>query len=137
MASWIEFHDSWLESAQIGPDGALLLLRAYVHQWEQVDGIWKGTGWSQPTSVTIGPPAIGKETTEEVDVSGGCLTVDCRVHNDWLPLPFSADGQVGLRFDLAEGGSIEFTGRNVRVEAVGKATYVEDLPDDMKPEEVD
>jgi hypothetical protein len=137
MPSWMEFHDSWLESAELGADGAFLLLKAYVHRWEQVDGIWKGTGWSQPISVTIGPPAIGDETTEELGLYGGCLTIDSRVHNNWLPLPFSAEGQVALRFDLTEGGIIEFMGRNVRVEAVGEATYVENLPDDMKPDEID
>jgi hypothetical protein len=133
MPRWIEFHDSHLQYSRLDAGGAQLHLEAYVHQWEEVNGLWTGTGWYIPVRFSIGNPASGNPINEELDLDGGCLTIDNSVNDNWLPLPFSAQGQVTLWFEPRYGGRVEFAGRDVTVEIVGEARFVEKLPDHMRP----
>jgi hypothetical protein len=50
----IEFHDSVIVAIAQEGTSLRLSLDAYVHQWELVAGIWKGTGWSQPVQIIMG-----------------------------------------------------------------------------------
>ena len=133
MPAWVEFHDSTLESASLGFDGVTLLFDAYVHRWERIDGRWVGTGWSQPVSISIGGPAVGRDMVGPVEVDEGCLTIDESTDGGLVPLPLLRRGQVTLRVGLCTGERLEFAGRGVRVESQGEATFVEELPEDMRP----
>jgi hypothetical protein len=137
MPRWIEFHDSDLLSACIDSDGAVVSMRAYVHQWEKIDGAWTGTGWMQPVRFIVGPTAKGDQEDAELELSEGGLAVGGVVHNNWVPLPFSAQGPVTLWWESWEHGRRALTGQDVRVETTGAATFVERKPDDMRPEECD
>jgi hypothetical protein len=136
MPDWFEFHDSCIQSAGVGTNGLVLLIDGYIHHWERVDGNWIGTGRSQPVRICIGAPASGPVVTEE-PLHGGCLTVADGVHTNWLRIPFSATGDVTLRFDLrATANPLHFSGRDVTVEIVGEGEFVETLGDDMRPTEL-
>jgi hypothetical protein len=134
MSKRIEFHDSHLQRASVREHGAVLLLEAYVHHWEQKGREWMGTGWYQPIRLSIGAPASGPETETEADLYDGRLTVEAMVYRNVLPLPFSAKGQVALWLGLCDGRTIDVTGREVSIEAIGEARFVENLADDMAPD---
>jgi hypothetical protein len=135
MAQWIEFHDSYLQRATVGTDGAELLLEAYVHQWERHEGCRVGTGWYRPVRLAIGAPAAGCEVHEELEIYRDRFTVGTKEVNDLIPLPFSDGGLVTLWLQGCDGREAEFSGRGVSIEAIGEARFVENLPDDMRPSE--
>ena len=83
--------------------------------------------------LTIGPPATGCERSEEVDIYNGCLVVNGEVHDDLIPLPFSAKGPVTLWFEGRYTDRLEFAGRDVWIESMGEPRFVEDLPAHMRP----
>ncbi len=133
MAQWLEFHDSYLQRASVHAGGAELMLDAFVHQWVHMGGSWVGTGLSRAVRITLGPPATGSNLDEELDIYDCCLTLRGAVIRDLVPLPFFDDGDVSLSFDGRYGGTVAFAERGITVEPIGEGTYIEDLPDDMRP----
>jgi len=134
VRSWIEFHDSHLDAIAMSSDGASVHLRAYVHRWERRDGEWVGTGWIQPVTITVrtspGPVAT-RETP--VDVWVGSIRVDETVHNNLVPLPFEGTGAVRVVMELITGAVIEVAGDQVTLAATGDARFVENVPADLLP----
>ena len=49
-------------------------------------------------------------------------------------LPFNASDATSLWLQLMNADIVEFVGRGVRIEAVGEARFVEDLPADLRPD---
>jgi hypothetical protein len=54
MSTWIEFHDSTISAIASDGTSIRINLDAYVHRWERVEAVWKGTGWMQPVQIIVG-----------------------------------------------------------------------------------
>jgi hypothetical protein len=130
----IEFHDSTLKGCeQFGAD-VEIGLDAYVHRWNMVDGAWRGTGWVQPVRVLVSNvvgPWVAPVT--RVDISSGRLRVGDVIHDNTVELPFVASDSIEVWLQLASSEVVELAGLAVRIEPVGEARYVEDLPDELRP----
>jgi hypothetical protein len=74
MSELIEFHDSSLTSVAFVGTSVRLDLRAYVHRWEELDGVLRGTGWIRPVRIILSE-GFGDDAPElPVDLDGGvCL----------------------------------------------------------------
>jgi hypothetical protein len=134
MPSWIEFHDSVLTGIKPSGKDVSIDLDAYVHQWKDQGGESKGTGWMQSVAILVKntrqgiPGFVGPSA-----IDGGRLRVSDALHDGLVPLPFVARDAVHLTIELVGGGIVEAAGDGVRLEATGKARYVEDLPGDFRP----
>ena len=53
-----------------------------------------------------------------------------------IPLPFSYDGPALLMLIFDTGAEFQLEGDAVRLESIGPAEYVEDLPEDERPDVV-
>jgi hypothetical protein len=100
-------------------------MNAYVHQWEQIDGSWTGTGWVQPVRLMLGPPASGRGIDEELDIYDSRFTLGTGVINDLIELPFSSLQPVTLWLRAGDGREVEFSGRGISLEPTGEARFVE------------
>lgn len=133
----VEFHDSIISS--IGNEGGAIRLHldAYVHRWQRVDGIWKGTGWMQPVQILIQGPAPVElpELPAELD-SGEIVTAE-NTFTNLVPLPFSSAGPALLKLELKAGETFEFSGQDLVMAPTGDGRFVEDLPDDFQPSDAD
>jgi hypothetical protein len=134
LPNWIEFHDSTLMAIRRSPDSGEIELVAYVHRWELLGNQWRGTGWEQPVRMTmrnaVGPSVVLALPT---DISDGRLRANGLTSEDLVPLPFESPGDFALMLQLVDGSMINITGRGLRVEGLGDARFVENLPEDMKP----
>jgi hypothetical protein len=109
-------------------------LTAYVHRWEHRDGSWAGTGWTQPVTIVVRKPTMPIATIETpVDVSDGSVRVNEAVHANLIPLAFEGVGAVRVRMQLVDGAVVEIAGDRVTLAATGDARFVEDLPADLRP----
>ena len=133
MQKEIEFHDSKLVA--IAQDGISLCLTvdAYVHCWEKVAGMWKGTGWVQPVRICM----VGANCTEPPelpeDLYGGEIRGNETTYDNMVPLPFVLSEPVTLRLELGSGEILEVGGQNIAIESIGPGRYVEELPDEFRP----
>ena len=134
MTQYLEFHDSVLIAFSATKAHAELLLDAYIHRWQKVDGEWAGTGWMQSVRIAVSHP-IGQLTAPVLpaDISDGRLSVGTKVPVHLVPFPLEASAAVGLRLQLTTAEVIELGGSRVRVQAAAEARFVEDLPAAMRP----
>ena len=114
--------------------GVALLLDAYVHRWEQVKEGWRGTGWTQPVRCTIGHVAKSwKPPVLPARISDGHLHAPDSEPGNLIPFPFNYEGPARLSLIFDTGAEFQLEGDAVRLESTGRAQYVEDLPDDLRP----
>ena len=114
----IEFRDSRLIAlAQVGDD-VWLDVDDHVHRWERIDGVWKGTGWSQGLPLYISDGRI--ETAGEIYVN-------------IIPLGFAAPGPVRVTFYLETGQVLHCSGGAIALEAIADPEPVDDIRADMNP----
>ena len=133
MSEFIEFHDSTLISVAFVGTSVRLDLRAYVHRWEKLDGVLKGTGWIRAARIILSE-GFSDDTPElPVDLGGGAVRAGQILHENLVPLPFSSHEATSLRLQPVTGGTLEFRGRSIAIESIGGAEYVENLPDDFAP----
>jgi hypothetical protein len=134
LPSWIEFHDSTLTAINASAATREIVLDAYVHRWELIDGEWRGTGWEQPVRIVMQnavgpshkwalPAAISDGELRTSAVAGGML----------VPLPFKSSDDFDLSLRLMDASVVDISGRGLQIEAVGEARFIEDLPEDMSP----
>jgi hypothetical protein len=136
LPRWLEFHDAELLALAATPQSAIIRLRGYIHQWQQTPAGWVGTGWNQHVLLHIESPTSGVPPIEPARISDGTLACGPEAYRSLLRVPFVAAAPSHLRLELANGGVLEVAGARVSVEAEGDATYVEDLPDDLRPDQV-
>ena len=129
--TWLELHDSTVKEIRHEASRLTIKLHGYVHRWDFAAGAWKGTGWMQPVSLRI-----GAESTIAIAVpapiSGGWLQIS-DVRYDLIPLPIESPAPARLLLELADGTELQLAGDGVTLIASGEASYVEDLPADMRP----
>jgi hypothetical protein len=136
IKTWVELHDSEvLRIERAGSDGVVLELDAYVHRWERVGDHWRGTGWAQPVRCTI------RDVREKWQAPTLPARIDdghLQAHDSWpgnlIPLPFQYDGEVRLSLLFESTEHIDWLGRSVQLEATGAAAFLEDLPEELKPD---
>jgi hypothetical protein len=133
MSNSVEFHDSTLSAISQEGTSVRVSLDAYVHRWNLVEGVWKGTGWMQPVQIIVGSGASAMMAEVPVDLDGGEVRTVDRTHDNLVPLPFTSSGPVSLRLELVTGEVLKIDGRNITIDPAGNARYVEDLPDDFRP----
>jgi hypothetical protein len=134
VRSWIEFHDATVDAIGTSGESVTIYLSAYVHRWEHRDGSWAGTGWTQPVTVVVSKPTMPIATIEKpVDVSDGTVRLNEAVHDNLVPLPFEGIGMVRVVMRLVDGAVIEIVGDQMKLAAAGDAGFVEDLPADLRP----
>lgn len=111
-----------------------VVLDAYVHRWETFGDSWAGTGWMQPVRILIRDAGSGSIAhVLPIDISNGRLQVGTITHDNMVRLPFNASDAISLWLQLTNADIVEFIGRGVRIDAVGEARFVEDLPADLRP----
>jgi len=136
IKTWVELHDSEvLRIEHAGSDRVVLELDAYVHRWESVGGHWRGTAWAQPVRCTIGDVlAEWQAPTLPARIDDGHL----QAHDSWpgnlIPLPFRHEGEVRLSLLFESTEHIDWLGKSVQLEATGPAAFLEDLPEELKPD---
>jgi len=134
LKTWIEFHDSELTAVNETNHGVTVDLDAYVHRWESSGDSWHGTGWMQPVRILISGAAHERlAAVLPLGVSDGRLRVGAITHLNVVPLPFDALDAVGLWLQLVNADIVEIEGAGVTVEPCGEASFVEDLPADLRP----
>jgi hypothetical protein len=135
LPSWIEFHDSTLTAVKQSAGMREIVMAAYVHRWESLGDQWRGAGWEQPVRIRM-QNAVGPSTVPALptDISDGELRVSGLKQGTLVPLPFESPGDFGLLLRLVGGSVIDITGRGLQVEALGGGRFLEDLPDDMRPD---
>jgi hypothetical protein len=135
LPSWIEFHDSTLTAIKQSVGTLEIVLDAYVHRWELLGDEWRGTGWEQPVRIrmqnAVGPSATPALPTEILD---GELRTKGLAPGALVPLPFELPGDFALSLQLLDGIVIDITGRGLRVEALSGGRFVENLPEEMRPD---
>jgi hypothetical protein len=130
----MELHDSELVGLRAEGSALVVRLEAYVHEWEHIDGVWQGTGWSRPCDLIIHGSSTDAVVPVPIAVSDGTLCVGPDEYNNLLPLPFHVSGFVGLRLDLTNGQSLALRGSGVELaQGSGESKMIERLPADMKP----
>jgi len=131
---WIEFHDSVLRAIVADDDRLIFELDAYIHRWEQRDGAWAGTGWMQRVTMTVRNSTMPVARVEpSVGVSAGRIWVNDAVHANLIPLPFEGVGAVRVIVQLVDGEVVKIAGDRVTLAATGDARFVEDVPADLRP----
>jgi hypothetical protein len=135
LPSWIEFHDSTLTTVKQSSDGGEVELIAYVHRWDLIGDQWRGTGWEQPVRMTM-QSAVSASLAPvlPIDISDGEPRADGLTPDDLVPLPFESPGDFALILQLVDGSVINISGRGLSVDGLDGARFVEDLPEDMKPD---
>ena len=131
---WIEFHDSTVLSlTQAGAD-VEIVLDAYVHRWENRRNAWFGTGWSQPIRMAI-KNVVDRAIRFEVPagISCGGLRIGDVEYVNCVKLPLNSTEPIDLWLELADANLIEIVGSGLQLEAAGEARYIEDLPEDIRP----
>lgn len=129
----IEFHDS--TTVAIVQEGASLNLSvdAYLHHWELVAGMWKGTGWAQPVKISMVGATCAQRPALPADLDGGEIRAKQVTYDNMVPLPLALSGPVTLRLELKIGEMLEVSGHAIAIESTGPGRYVETLPDEFKP----
>jgi hypothetical protein len=135
LPSWIEFHDSTLTAITEMADTRELRLEAYVHRWELRGDRWIGTGWLRPVRIwmrnAVGPAAV---PVLPASISIGGLRSGEVNPGNLVPLPFESAGEFELSLRLGGGAAVDVAGRELQIEAIGDGRYIEDLPDESKPD---
>ena len=137
LRSWVEFHDSDLNSIVVSADVVSLHLDAYVHRWEQRNGEWAGTGWMQPVTIVVrtGTAPMTQFITP-MEINDGYVRVNETVYQNLVRLPFQDDGAVQVVLEIADGAVLQFVGDHLTIAAIGDPQFVEDLPADLRPEDL-
>ena len=135
--SWIEFHDSEVNAIVVSADGVSLHLDAYVHRWERRSGEWVGTGWIQPVTVAVrnGTTPITQFKTP-LEIIDGYVRVNDTVYRNLVRLPFQGGGAVQVTMELFDGAVLEVAGDQVTITATGDALFLEELPADLRPDDL-
>lgn len=109
-------------------------LNAYVHRWEIVTGVWKGTGWICPARMVVRNALLAAAVHDlPVNISAGRIRAGDVMTDNLIGLPFRFDGRVTISLALVNGESLELSGLGVTIECVGEGRYIEDLPDEFRP----
>jgi hypothetical protein len=88
MSESIEFHDSRLTSIHFVGTSMLIDVRAYVHRWERLEGVLKGTGWIRPVRISLSDAAGDPPSDTPLDLYGGEVRAGQVLHESLVPLPF-------------------------------------------------
>jgi hypothetical protein len=119
-------------------DVVSLRLDAYVHRWEHRHGGWVGTGWMQPVPIVVSNGTAPKtQFTTPAEIADGYVQVNDAIHHNLVRLPFQGDGAVRVVMELFDGAVLELAGDQVTVTAAGDARFLEELPADLRPEDLD
>jgi hypothetical protein len=134
LRSWVEFHDSDLNSIVVSADVVSLHVDAYVHRWEQRNGEWAGTGCMQPVTIVVrtGTAPITQFITP-MEIVDGYVRVNETVYQNLVRLPFQGNGAVRVVLELSNSAVLQFAGDRVTITAVGDPRFVEELPADLRP----
>ena len=134
---WIEFHDSDVNAIVAAGDAVSLHLNASVHRWERRDGAWVGTGWMQPVTIVV---RTGTAPTSQfkapLEIADGYVRVNDTVYRNLVRLPFQSVGAVLVVIELFDGAVLEVAGDQVTITAAGDALFLEELPPDLRPEDL-
>jgi hypothetical protein len=136
VADWLEFHDSRLIAIKQAGTDVEIDLEAYVHRWDPLGDSWRGTGWILPLRMYL--TNVFKDPgvpTLPVDIAEGKIRLDGTMHKNMVRIPFEASQVVELSLHLVGDFMLEVSGRGARVESLGDARYVEELPVDMMPDD--
>ncbi len=133
MARWLELHDSDLLSVTATSSGTRVFLNGYVHQWESGPAGWTGTGWTQRVVIRVDHATTHAAGTA-TQISSGSIQSRSDTHENLIPLPARFPGPARLTLALADGTALEVSGGNVSVETEGEPTFVENLPEDLRPD---
>jgi hypothetical protein len=133
MPSYLEFHDSTVLGIERDGDTVGINLDAYVHRWEQVDGQWRGTGWSQLVRIRFHEASLTAPPDLPAELAGGELRTADTTYDDLVPLPFSSAVSASLRLDFMWGGVVNVSGSDVALDPLAEGHYIEDLPNEFKP----
>ena len=129
----IEFHDSTLVAVTQEGTSLCLSVDAYVHHWELVAGMWKGTGWAQPVKIIMGGATCARLPTLPADLDGGEIRANQVTYDNMVRLPLTLSEPITLRLELKTGEMLEVIGQAIEIESTGPGHYVENLPDEFKP----
>jgi len=133
MRSSVEFHDSRISAIAFEGRSIRISLDAYMHRWDRIDGMWHGTGWTQPVQILLEDASNAGLPALPVDLSGGEVRAGHLTYQGLAPLPYNSGGPATLRLELVTGEALDFSGSNLAIEPTGEDRYVEDLPDDFRP----
>ncbi len=130
--TWLELHDSTVSAIKRESSGVIVELSAYVHRWDTAGDGWKGTGWMQPVLMRFGS-ADASAIEPPILISDGWLQVSDVRHDNLVRLPLESTAPTRLWLQLMDGNEFSITGEGVQLITAGEATYVEDLPADLRP----
>jgi len=133
MRSSVEFHDSTISAIALEGTSIRVCLDAYVHRWDRIDGMWHGTGWTQPVQILLEDASNAGLPALPVDLDGGEVRAGHLTYQGLVPLPYKSGEPATLRLELVTGQVLNFRGSNLAIEPTGECRYVEDLPDDFRP----
>jgi hypothetical protein len=123
----IELHDSELISTLIDKSNAILNLVVMLHVSHGIPGSDSGSVWTQPADLKIKGATI--ESTlgnKSLNIIDGKITIEKKVFNNILPIPFDYTGKVVVEFSGLEG-SIKVEGKGIKLTLHGKADYLEEI----------
>lgn len=133
MPRRLELHDSELVAISHEGGDAVVRLQGYVHQWDVVDGHWRGSGWIMPVVITISG-ATPAAASARGRIGHGTLTVGSTSYDNMVPLPLTERREVTLELSISDS-MLVIRGRGVSVDVVAgsQARRVEALPDSWRP----
>ena len=109
-------------------DAVLHFSHLYIHETEGVPGIDAGTGWSQEGNLTISDAVVEGSFSEwPADLHKGQIAVDGTVYDNLIPISLSVVGMIELQLQ-SWGDVILIIGKGAKLELVGEATYLEEVP---------
>jgi hypothetical protein len=129
----IEFHDSKIVAIAYEGTSLCLSVNAYVHHWELVAGMWKGTGWVRPVKIVMSGANCTRVPTLPAELADGEIRANQVTYDNLVPLPLTLPEPVMLRLELITGETLEIVGQAIEIETTGPGRYVENLPDEFKP----
>jgi hypothetical protein len=128
----IEFHDSTLKEVSIDKSNIIIHFdKAYVHQFEQISGLEKHTGWEQTVNVYLFDAHV-EEIPGDLpnDIDDGYVKVNGTKYRNVMKLPFERQGDIEILLITMYGHEFRAKCKSVRTQEVGEASFVENYPDD-------
>jgi hypothetical protein len=124
----IELHDTRIERIERSGGNIILWLKAYMHESDGRLGWDRGTGWTLPARLVIENGKFDHPFSAlSLWITDGQITVDDRIFDNFIPLPFDEHGKIHLLFSGAEGELI-INGDRILLEPTGQPVYVEEFP---------
>ena len=106
----------------------MLFRPAYLHQSKCRSGIDSGVGLVQDAELTFSESSIDGNLPElPCGVMGGGIVISGTLHDNEIPIPLDAVGQIELQLKLDSVHSITIKGGGVRLKLLGQPKFVEEF----------